>query len=95
MVPELSLEQLSVVGYQLSVGKCPSSEFRVLSSQFRVAEFENQRLHRQVVLHRVKGGLGGYKTCEMLQSVVAILRDIDRGLHLRTFFVTAELTLSR
>ena len=65
------------------------------SSQFIVAVFENQRLYRQVVLHRVKGGLGGYKTCEMLQSVVAILRDIDRGLHLLRFFVTAELSFSR
>ena len=51
------------------------------------------RLHRQVVLHRVKGGVGGYKTCERLEPVVAILRDLDRGLHLHAFFVTAELSL--
>jgi hypothetical protein len=50
-------------------------------------------LHRQVVLHRVKGGLGGYKTCERLEPVVVILRDIDRGLHLLSVFITAELIL--
>ena len=49
----------------------------------------------RVVLHRVMGGLSGYKTCAMLQSVVAILRDIDRGLHLLSFFVTAELSFWR
>ena len=48
-------------------------QFAVLSSQFAVAEFDFERLHQKVVLHRVLGCLNGYKTCEMAACMVAIL----------------------
>ena len=60
----------------------------------RRLRFDIERLRRQVVLHRVKGGLSCNKTHQMAASVDAILRDLDRGLHLRALFVTAGLSES-
>ena len=43
---------------------------------------QGKRLHLEVVLHRVLGCCSGYKTCEKVQAVVVILRDLGRGFHL-------------
>ena len=58
----------------------------VAVSSAHVAILRVQRFNQRVALHRVLGCSNGYKTCEMFNQKVVILRDTYHGSNLRRWF---------
>jgi len=56
---------------------------------------EPERFNRRVTLHRVLGCSSGYKTCEMVNQKVVILRDTYHGSNLRSGLGCFKLNISR